>query len=749
MPRTPPFIHPHLVPPPTTISSTHDLRVASSTPPPPPHANGVAASPPKLADPRRTSVDDAPLQVLYKARIRPWLDAVDHVRALLRDDHQDIKLPTIVVVGDQSSGKTSVIEALSGVELPRGEHITTRCPLVMRMVSCADASQAMTWISTEVYTTERPGETIKSSADIPARVEHYTKQLAGSSVNVCAHPIYLTVVRPHAPDLTLVDLPGLTCNPIGDQPKDIHAQLVKLIDHYIKSEATVILAVLPATVDFATCQCIQLAKQVDPQGSRTLAVVTKSDTAEVGFQAKLEHAIDVFQFQMGLVAVRNRSKEETDRGVTWVQSREAERQFFQRTSSSTLIGWGTDALATLLVRIQEEKLRSMLPRVMAQLKQILTNAQEDLQKMPPSCHTLNECRLRMEPLLHAYFQTLASLVRGDYAPAEDKEEYYVKTALYRMAIKYQHTLHEVSAQYLTREFAEQVYRAVHQHSGINLPNVVAPQVFDNLVYSQLDVIRQPTFQLLHSTCQYMEKVLVFFLKQTFVSVPNLGTRLQEILVQWLHRQADRTEKKLYELIDAERSIFTINPYYTHVGQHLKQILRSPPDPPVTSKATTTATTGTTSTLSSLTETIGSFFQHSDGDVQFQVADVVVRFNFQDMTLDQKDGWSPLHDTVLDLQVDCLAYMQVVHKRLSDCVPMQLQFHLVQPMCTSTPASSTTTSNDPLFTHLRNEVQQWRDEQLIDLMQEPVTLTQTREKLKTTITNITAALAVLHKLPGGL
>ena len=77
-------------------------------------------------------VQDAPIISSYNDRIRPLLDAVDKLRHLMIT-REGIQLPTIVVVGDQSSGKSSVLESLAGINLPRGQGICTRVPLMMRL----------------------------------------------------------------------------------------------------------------------------------------------------------------------------------------------------------------------------------------------------------------------------------------------------------------------------------------------------------------------------------------------------------------------------------------------------------------------------------------------------------------------------------------------------------------------------------------------------------------------------------------
>ena len=262
----------------------------------------------------------------YHVKVRPLLDAVDQLRGLLANE--PIRLPSIVVVGDQSSGKSSVLEALSGVSLPRGQSITTRCPLILRLVNLTEGEESKVAIEKSALANGvrgsavaqsakseklQPGETdgvpvasavsaesagpkpyayisltalptdkdkrITNLDDIGNRITALTHQLAGSHVSISDRPIYLSVYRQHSPDLTLVDLPGLTRNPVGDQPKDIYQQIKRMIERYIESDEAVILNVMPASVDFPTCECVMMSKNVDPAGE---ALYWRSDEGGLG-----------------------------------------------------------------------------------------------------------------------------------------------------------------------------------------------------------------------------------------------------------------------------------------------------------------------------------------------------------------------------------------------------------------------------------------------------------------------------------
>ena len=183
-----------------------------------------------------------------------------------------IDLPQIVVIGSQSSGKSSVLEAFVGRDfLPRGSGIVTRRPLVLQLVNTPDASPDGVVEWGEFL--HLPSRRFSDFGEIRAEIEAETERLLGKTKCISPEPIRLTIHSPNVVDLSLVDLPGMTKVPIADQPADIERQLREMVLGFIEPEDALILAVSPATSDLATSDAIQLAKRVDPDGVRTMGVV--------------------------------------------------------------------------------------------------------------------------------------------------------------------------------------------------------------------------------------------------------------------------------------------------------------------------------------------------------------------------------------------------------------------------------------------------------------------------------------------
>ncbi|CAB4268294.1 unnamed protein product [Prunus armeniaca] len=145
---------------------------------------------------------DAPIVSSYNVKFRPLLDAVDKLRSLMVME-EGIQLPTIVVVGDQSSGKSSVLESLAGISLPREQGICTRVPLIMRLQHHARAEPEL---SLEYNGRVKQTDELNISKDII----NATNVIAGGGKGISKTLLTLLVKKNGVPDLTMVDLPGIT-----------------------------------------------------------------------------------------------------------------------------------------------------------------------------------------------------------------------------------------------------------------------------------------------------------------------------------------------------------------------------------------------------------------------------------------------------------------------------------------------------------------------------------------------------------
>ena len=274
------------------------------------------------------------LSAEYDRQVRPFIDLVDSLRNSGVD--QDLNLPSIAVIGDQSTGKSSVLEAISGVHLPRGQGMMTRCALELRMKR-EETSQWRAVLRTQFFKkrqlqTQSDGHHMTKPEDVEKAVLTAQDKLVGNERAISLKErIVLEVTSPDVPDLTLIDLPGIIMNPASDQPSDIVEQVDQLIESYVSRQETIILCVIPCHQDIASNKALSVARQHDKTGKRTLGVLTRADLTEPGAEGNL---VDLIQnrgeshIKLGYTIVKCRSQQDTTTGVTLQQALQKEQSFF-------------------------------------------------------------------------------------------------------------------------------------------------------------------------------------------------------------------------------------------------------------------------------------------------------------------------------------------------------------------------------------------------------------------------------------
>ncbi|RLU20725.1 hypothetical protein DMN91_007338 [Ooceraea biroi] len=282
-----------------------------------------------------------------------------------------LQLPQIVVLGTQSSGKSSVIESLVGRSfLPRGTGIVTRRPLILQLVytpkddrehrSAENGTLDLNEWGMFLHTKNK---IYKDFEGIRAEIEAETDRMAGANKGICPEPISLKIYSTSVVNLTLIDLPGITKVPVGDQPEDIENQIHELVLKYICSPNSIILAVVTANTDMATSESLKLSKDVDPDGRRTLAVVTKLDLMDAGTDALDILCGRVIPVKLGIIGVVNRSQQDIMNKKNIQEALKDEAMFLQRKYPTLANRNGTPYLAKTLNRLLMQHIRDCLPEL--------------------------------------------------------------------------------------------------------------------------------------------------------------------------------------------------------------------------------------------------------------------------------------------------------------------------------------------------------------------------------------------------
>lgn len=157
----------------------------------------------------------------------------------------------------------------------------------------------------------------------------YSSTAAHILQGISPNPINLRIFSPNVLTLTLVDLPGLTKVPVGDQPRDIEKQIRDMLMRFISKPNAIILAVTAANTDLANSDGLKLAREVDPEGSRTIGVLTKVDLMDQGTDVVDILAGRVIPLRLGYVPVVNRGQKDIDQSKSIASALENEKKFFE------------------------------------------------------------------------------------------------------------------------------------------------------------------------------------------------------------------------------------------------------------------------------------------------------------------------------------------------------------------------------------------------------------------------------------
>jgi len=314
-------------------------------------------------------------------------------------------------VGGQSAGKSSVLESMVGKDfLPRGSGICTRRPLLLQLInphkkeweeSVDEKTGDTIWVN--IYNGERsesepdppdagfreygeflhkPGEVFYDFNEIRNEIERHTDETCPNQ-NVSAEPIRLKIVSPDVLTMTLVDLPGLTRNPVGGQSETIVEDIKAMVETYIKNENCIILAVSPATDDMANSEALAIARKYDPQGTRTVGVLTKLDLMDAGTDAVEMLQGRVYPLKLGYVGVVNRSQKAIKDKVLMKVAHAEEKKYFESSPSYMHMAsrMGTAYLSKTLNKVLVAHIKEKLPGIRSKITSMAAAKEDELQAL--------------------------------------------------------------------------------------------------------------------------------------------------------------------------------------------------------------------------------------------------------------------------------------------------------------------------------------------------------------------------------
>ena len=479
------------------------------------------------------------------------------------------------MVGSQSSGKSSVLEGIVGKDfLPRGTGIVTRRPLVLQLYNIASGPDyAFFGHSEKEYT---------NFEDVKEEILRETVRLAGENKGIRSEPIYLRIFSNHVINLTLVDLPGVTKNPVGDQPKDIEKQISNLIYDFISKENTIILAISPANADIANSDALKMARKVDPKGERTFGVITKIDLMDEGTDALELLQGQIYPLKLGYIGVVCRSQKDILDNKAISDAIKSEEKFFKthplyhKMSHNLGIRALSSKLNALLIRHIKKTLpqiRDKITSIMSQKKQELDALGADLDFEGPK-----GAKSVMLSIVSKYTNVFKDYIDGDFV----KQSTDLLLGGSRINYIFHHTLYNAldSLHPLKTLTDDDIRTCVKNSSSLTPSLFVEEKAFIILMKQQIARLQEPALQCAeHCYCELRELV-------SSITMPELDRykklhfAIMDVMNNTLSEYLQPTLQMIKNLIACEDAYINVNhPDFIVAKDALLNLFKKGNDPP--------------------------------------------------------------------------------------------------------------------------------------------------------------------------
>ncbi|KAI0017966.1 dynamin family protein [Xylariomycetidae sp. FL0641] len=553
------------------------------------------------------------LQGLCSADQLELLNAVDRLR-LQGLDHY-VSLPQIIVCGDQSSGKSSVLEAISGVPFPVKSNLCTRFPteLVLRRTTKRGVAVSIVPHSSlglsEQSRLSGFNEKLDGFEGFPALIEK-AKVVMGISTHGKSFSkdlLRVEICGPDRPHLTIVDLPGLIHSETKQQSAADVELVTEVVTSYMKQSRSIILAVISAKNDFANQIVLKLARKADPSGYRTMGIITKPDTLVPGSASEEIYASlaknNEVEFRLGWHVLRNMDSDLAD-GESLLPKRDAEEaEFFssgiwQQLDSSML---GISELRPKLSNVLLRQITRELPGLIRDIDKGHADCEKKLKDLGKPRVALDEQRLELLRISQAFQLLVKSSVDGTYSHAFFESaktargyQQRIRAVIQNLNKKFSGILavrghkrvisHQNSTAIaltpepiqITREkFIDHARVLMERTRARELPGLFNPMVVSDLFHEQSEPWDAIVSEHIDSACEAAKKFLELVVYSVAGNDLIAKALLEEVFEPAFKKVWLDAEAKVTELLDAHRIIhpITYNHQYSEAIQKVKKTRR--------------------------------------------------------------------------------------------------------------------------------------------------------------------------------
>ncbi|XP_053863644.1 dynamin-1 isoform X4 [Malaclemys terrapin pileata] len=462
----------------------------------------------------------------------------------------DLDLPQIAVVGGQSAGKSSVLENFVGRDfLPRGSGIVTRRPLVLQLVNSTTEFGEFLHCKGKKFT---------DFEEIRLEIEAETDRVTGSNKGISSVPINLRVYSPHVLSLTLVDLPGMTKVPVGDQPLDIEFQIREMLMQFVTKENCLILAVSPANSDLANSDALKIAKEVDPQGQRTIGVITKLDLMDEGTDARDVLENKLLPLRRGYIGVVNRSQKDIDGKKDIQAALAAERKFFLSHPSYRHMAerMGTPYLQKVLNQQLTNHIRDTLPGLRNKLQSQLLSIEKEVDEYKN--FRPDDPARKTKALLQMVQQFAVDFEKRIEGSGDQIDTYELSGGARINRIFHERFPFElVKMEFDEKELRREISYAIKNIHGIRTGLFTPDLAFEAIVKKQVQKLKEPSLKCVDMVVSELTSTIRKS-SEKLSQYPHLREEMDRIVTTHIREREGRTKDQVMLLIDIELAYMNTN-----------------------------------------------------------------------------------------------------------------------------------------------------------------------------------------------
>lgn len=400
--------------------------------------------------------------------------------------------------------------------------------------------------------------------EIRKKIIELTDQVAGVKKQIVDNPIILSVTSPSCPDLTLVDLPGMTKISVDGQQEDIERVTREMAERYCKEEKTIILAVIAANQDLANSEALQLARKLDKHGKRTIGCLTKIDIMDRGTSAKKMVLGQEIPLRLGYVGVKGRSNQDIKDKIKVAKGLELEKQYFETHPEYSRLppGYmGTAALVSKLTKVFFSHIQALLPEISKEVLAKISEADNRLKELGPALPSNEREKIQqLWTMISTFTDNYKNSIRGKFDPNAPlaKGSKKEKAGGVEIKLTFEKMYDEIDLPITKAYKNKDIQDAIMMHQGDSIPGFPSIDAFIFLIHPMLEKLKRPALEAINDVFLFLDKTAQKLITKIFNKYPSVMAEMSEVVTTQLRIDQDKTQKLVEMIIQAQESYLFTN-----------------------------------------------------------------------------------------------------------------------------------------------------------------------------------------------